>query len=115
MLDAVDPALTTEVEEVLREVPGVEGLGDVRIRWIGHRLHAEAEVTVDQRRSQVEAHQIAERARHALLHEVPHLASAMIHADPCCHDGSDHHAEIAHHLAAAAILPAEANEARPPR
>lgn len=97
VMDAIDPAIATESEEVLREVEGVEGIGAVRVRWIGHRLHAEAEVVVDQRRSLVEAHHIAERARHALLHEVPHLASAMIHADPCGHSGSDPHSEVAHH------------------
>jgi hypothetical protein len=86
-----------ESEAVLAEVPGVEGVGEVRVRWIGHRLHAEAEVTVDENRSIAEAHDIAERARHALLHEVPHLASALIHADPCGHGGTDPHAELAHH------------------
>jgi cation diffusion facilitator family transporter len=97
IMDGVDPVIRDESEAVLAEVPGVEGIGDVRVRWIGHRLHAEAEVTVDQNRTIAEAHDIAERARHALLHEVPHLASAIIHADPCGHDGNDPHAELAHH------------------
>ena len=99
IMDGVDPVIRDESEAVLAEVPGVEGVGDVRVRWIGHRLHAEAEVTVDESRTIVEAHDIAERARHALLHEVPHLASAIIHADPCGHGGSDPHAELAHHNA----------------
>lgn len=97
ILDGVDPVIRDESEAVLAEVPGVEGVGEVRVRWIGHRLHAEAEVTVDESRTIAEAHDIAERARHALLHEVPHLASAIIHADPCGHGGSDPHAELAHH------------------
>ena len=97
VMDAVDPAIVGESEEVLREVDGVEDIGRVRLRWIGHRLHAEAEVTVDQELTVAEGHEIAERARHALLHEVPHLSSALIHADPCAHDGSDPHADLAHH------------------
>jgi hypothetical protein len=28
---------------------------------------------------------------------VPRLTSAIIHADPCGHDGVDHHAELDHH------------------
>jgi cation diffusion facilitator family transporter len=98
MMDGVDPVIRDESEAVLAEVPGVEGVGEVRVRWIGHRLHAEAEITIDEGRTIAEAHDIAERARHALLHEVPHLASAIIHADPCGHGGSDPHAELAHHI-----------------
>jgi cation diffusion facilitator family transporter len=102
VMDAVDPAIVAETEEVLREVEGVEDIGRVRLRWIGHRLHAEAEVTVDQNLTVGDGHAIAERARHALLHEVPHLSSALIHADPCGHDGRDPHADVAHHDAVAA-------------
>jgi divalent metal cation (Fe/Co/Zn/Cd) transporter len=96
IMDGVDPVIRDESEAVLAEVPGVEGVGEVRVRWIGHRLHAEAEISVDERRTIAEAHDIAESARHALLREVPHLASANIHADPCGHSGSDPHPELAH-------------------
>lgn len=105
IMDGVDPAVTTDSEAVLGKVPGVEGIGTVRVRWIGHRLHAEAEVVVDEARTIGEAHEIAEQARHALLHGVPHLSSAIIHADPCGHGGSDHHADLAHHRPAAAAGP----------
>jgi cation diffusion facilitator family transporter len=97
VMDGVDPAIGEGSEAVLARVPGVEGVGAVRVRWIGHRLHAEAEVVVDERLTVTEAHRIAERARHALLHDVPHLGSAIIHADPCGHGGSDPHGELAHH------------------
>ena len=97
IMDGVDPSILDASEVALRTVPGVESVGEVRIRWIGHRLHAEAEVLVDESLSVVAAHEIAERARHSLLHEVPHLASAIIHADPCGHGGEDHHAVLAHH------------------
>jgi cation diffusion facilitator family transporter len=102
MLDAVDPAIATEAQEVLIEVEGVEGVGAMRFRWIGHRMHAEAEVMVDEGLSVGAAHDIVERARHALLHEVPHLSSAIIHADPCGHSGSDPHGPLAHHEPASA-------------
>jgi cation diffusion facilitator family transporter len=100
IVDAVDPAILDEARDVLVESDGVQGVGAVRVRWIGHRLHAEAEVTVDESLSIREAHEIAERARHRLLHEVPHLASAIIHADPCGHGGEDPHAALAHHFRA---------------
>ena len=97
IVDAVDPAVIDEASAVLGRTEGVERVGSVRLRWIGHRLHAEAEVVVDERMTVGQAHEIAEGARHALLHEVPHLASAMIHADPCGHGGSDPHMDLAHH------------------
>jgi cation diffusion facilitator family transporter len=97
LMDAVDPALAERARQVLTGVGGVQGVGELRIRWIGHRLHAEAEITVDGDLPLFEAHRIAEDARHNLLHDVPRLTSAIIHADPCGHDGVDHHADVDHH------------------
>jgi len=97
LMDAVDPTLAEQAREVLAGVDGVEGVGKVRVRWIGHRLHAEAEVVVDQDLSVAAAHDVAEAARHGLLHDVPRLVSAIVHADPCDHDGTDHHAGVQHH------------------
>jgi len=96
-MDAVDPALGDQARTVLAGVAGVEGVGVLRIRWIGHRLHAEAEITVDGDLTLTAAHGIAEDARHHLLHDIPRLASAIIHADPCGHDGIDPHADLEHH------------------
>ena len=97
LMDAVDPALTERARRVLAGVESVEGVGRLRIRWIGHRLHAEAEIIVDGDLPLSTAHRIAEDARHSLLHDVPRLTSAIIHADPCGHDGIDHHADVDHH------------------
>jgi cation diffusion facilitator family transporter len=97
MLDGADPALTQKIRDVLCFVPGIEGVGAVRARWMGHRVRVEAEVTVDRRRTLGEAHDIVESGRHALFHNVPHLDDAFLHADPCEHDGSDPHARVAHH------------------
>jgi cation diffusion facilitator family transporter len=97
LMDAVDPALADRARSVLAGVDGVMDVGGLRVRWIGHRLHAEAEITVDGDLTLSAAHRIAEDARHRLLHDVPRLASAIIHADPCGHDGVDPHADLEHH------------------
>ena len=97
LMDAVDPALAEQARGVLVGVDGVQGVGEFRIRWIGHRLHAEAEITVDGDLPLSAAHRIAEEARHSLLHDIPRLTSAIIHADPCGHDGVDPHADLKHH------------------
>jgi len=97
LMDAVDPALTEQARRVLAGVDSVQDVGRLRIRWIGHRLHAEAEITVDGDVPLSVAHRITEDARHRLLHDVPRLTSAIIHADPCGHDGVDPHADLEHH------------------
>ena len=100
-MDAVDPELTVSAERVVAATSGVEGEPHVRIRWVRNELWAEATLIVDCDRSLSEAHAIAERAQHDLLHELPRLARVTVHVDPCDHGGSDHHASTAHHFGAA--------------
>jgi divalent metal cation (Fe/Co/Zn/Cd) transporter len=78
----------------------VQSVTAVRARWIGHAIHAEALIVADADLSLGEAHQVAERARHKMLHAVPRLNTVTVHVDPCGHDGRDHHADVAHHDAA---------------
>jgi cation diffusion facilitator family transporter len=95
LMDAVDPALVDTVEATARGTDGVLDVGDVRLRWIGHTLRAELEIVVDDALSAVDAHRIAEATEHRLLHEVPRLHSALVHADPAGlhHDLTGHHRE----------------------
>lgn len=97
LMDAVDPALVGQVERTLRGTPGVLGVGQVRLRWIGHHLRAECEVTVAGSASAVQAHQVAVDAEHGLLHALPRLTAALVHADPQPMAGTDHHAVLAAH------------------
>ena len=61
---------------------GVERVTNVRARWIGHTIHAEALIVADADLTLSEAHEIAERARHAMLHAVPKLTTVTVHVDP---------------------------------
>ncbi len=97
LMDAVDPSLVEKLEKTA-QVPGVQGVNDVRVRWIGHTLHAEANVEVDGSLSTTEGHAIAEEARHAMFHAAPWLRTVTVHVDPCSHDGLDHHSATDHHL-----------------
>jgi cation diffusion facilitator family transporter len=97
LMDAVDPALTSQAEQALSAAPGVLAVGQVRLRWTGHRLRAECEVVVDSDATAIEAHEVAVGAEHALLHALPHLAAALVHADPQPGEGTDHHAPLASH------------------
>ncbi|MGW3951678.1 cation diffusion facilitator family transporter [Streptomyces sp. NPDC004752] len=99
VLDAVDPALVDRAERALHAVPGVRGVGELRLRWIGHRLRAEVAIVVDGDATVRRAHAIAVDAEHALLHAVPRLTAALVHADPAPAPGeADPHRVLAHHV-----------------
>ncbi|QNP73989.1 cation transporter [Streptomyces roseirectus] len=99
VMDAVDPALTDRAETALRDVRGVRDVGELRLRWIGHRLRAEVSVVVDGEVTVRQAHAIAVDAEHALLHAVPRLTAALVHADPAPQPGlTDPHLTLAHHM-----------------
>jgi cation diffusion facilitator family transporter len=98
LMDAVDPALVEQLQSAAQRAPGVQSTNDMRVRWIGHTLHAEANVEVDGALTTSEGHAIAEEVRHAMLHAAPWLRSATVHVDPCHHDGQDHHAATSHHF-----------------
>ena len=55
---------------------------ELRIRWIGHTLRAEADITVDPDLSLDRAHEIAHHAEAHLLTDVPRLTAATVHANP---------------------------------
>ena len=97
LMDAVDPALVDQVEQTLRATPGMLEVGQVRLRWIGHRLRAECEVIVDPEACAIAAHEVAVAAEHQLLHALPRLRAALVHADPQPREGADHHAVLASH------------------
>ena len=82
LMDAVDPALVDQAERILRAADGVLGTGEVRLRWIGHQLRAECEVVVPAGITAAAAHQVTVNAEHDLLHAIPRLAAALVHADP---------------------------------
>ena len=96
LMDAVDPALVDQAETTLRTIPGVRDVSAVRMRWIGHRLHAEAVLVVGADLTLQSAHEIAADAEHQLTHAVPRLTRATVHTDPASHPGDHHHADLSH-------------------
>ena len=82
LLDGVDPALFDAAHDALADQPGVESVRRIRMRWVGHRLIADAELDIDATLSLTAAHDIAHRAEHALSHAVPKLGDVTVHAYP---------------------------------
>ncbi|WP_328992716.1 cation diffusion facilitator family transporter [Kribbella sp. NBC_01245] len=81
LMDAVDPADVDSAETALTALPGVQAVRRVRMRWIGHELHADVDLVIDAGDS-AQAHRLAHEAEHELTHAVPRLRTAVVHAYP---------------------------------
>ena len=91
LLDGVDPEVIEEIAHAVSHVPGVSEVNDVRVRWLGHRMHAELNLSVCADLSVEEGHDIAVEARHQLLHHLKYLDDATIHVDPEHASGEEFH------------------------
>lgn len=97
IMDAVDPDMTHRAEATLAETTGVGHVEYLRLRWLGHRIVAEAGLVVDRSLTLVEAHEIAVEAEHRLLHNVPKLTGATVHVSPSGDVGDVQHSRLDHH------------------
>ena len=98
LLDGVDPSIPDEIRHAGDHIDGVLAITGIRVRWLGHRLHAEVNITVDSSLSVEEGHAIAREVQHELLHHLKYLSDATIHVDPATASGPDyHHIESHHH------------------
>ena len=91
MLDGAEPHVIDEIRKVATQVPEVQGVTEVRARWLGHRLHAEVNIAVNPQISIAQAHAIATEVRHQLLHHLDYLSLVVIHVDPADQSGEAHH------------------------
>jgi len=91
LLDGVDPDVADEIKAEARRSKGVEDVSEVRVRWLGHRMHAELNVAVGQELSVEKGHNIANQVRHDLLHKLKFLSGVTIHVDPANASGEIHH------------------------
>ena len=96
VIDGIDPAIPAEIREWALHVDGVREVSEVRVRWIGHRLHAEVNIAVDPGLSVEAGHAIAKEARHHLLDHLEYLDNAIIHVDPLSASGEEYHSVGGH-------------------
>lgn len=82
LMDAVDPGLVERATAAVLGVGGVNTVRELRIRWIGHTLRAEADVTVDPSLTLNQAHDLAHHAEQHLLADVGRLTAATVHISP---------------------------------
>jgi len=100
LLDGVEPEVLDKVKAIAESVEGVCEVTDLRVRWIGHRLHAEINASVAPYLSVEEGHEIANAVREKLLENFSYLSGTTIHVDPvtasgeCCHCGPESEGKI---------------------
>lgn len=96
MLDGVDPRIIDEIHHAVKHVADVRKVSEVRVRWLGHRLHAEVNIAVDPQLPLVQAHELANQVQHQLLHHLKYLSNATIHVDPADAAGEAYHPTAGH-------------------
>lgn len=96
LLDGVDPEVIDEIKHAVNHTEGVYDVTEVRVRWLGHRLHAEVNIAVSPELSVERGHEIAKDVRHQLLHHLRYLSNATIHIDPVNASGEEHHRIVEH-------------------
>lgn len=77
LMDAVDPAITQHIEAYAGEPGNVERVDSVRVRWVGHELHAEVSVTLA---PWADALVVTAAIRETLLRYVRHLTIVTVEA-----------------------------------
>jgi cation diffusion facilitator family transporter len=82
LMDAVDPGLVEQATAAVTSVSGIDGVRDMRIRWVGHALRAEVDATVEPSLTLAEAHDLAHRAEAHLRSQVRRLTAATVHISP---------------------------------
>ena len=91
LLDGVDPEVVDEIRHAVNHTSGVQDIAEIRVRWIGHRLHAEVNVAVNPELAVEQGHEIAMEVRHQLLHHLRYLSNVTIHIDTLNASGEHHH------------------------
>ena len=82
LMDAIEPEVIEAIERTAAHVPGVEGIHDVRARWLGHNITLEIHVSMNGDLTLIEAHTIGEAVRYKLLEHIPRSSEIIVHIDP---------------------------------
>ena len=73
ILDGVEPAVLDEIEHAAEHVPGITKVINAKARWLGHKLRAEVDLSVDPTLTVADADQIAKKFEHELANHLPAL------------------------------------------
>ena len=81
MLDGVEPGTIEEIRHAAEHVPGIKQVVEAKARWLGHELHADVVIGVDEALPLAQANAIAAALQAELLGHMPALRVANVRFD----------------------------------
>ncbi|MDX8534717.1 cation diffusion facilitator family transporter [Mesorhizobium sp. VK25A] len=91
MLDGVEPGLVDEIHHAAEHVAGIEKVVGANARWLGHRLHVDVEIAVNDGLLLAAANNIAASLKAGLFAHIPALDVATVRfAEPETQSGHHH-------------------------
>ncbi|CDX56686.1 putative transmembrane efflux protein [Mesorhizobium plurifarium] len=92
MLDGVEPGFVNEIHHAAAHVAGIDRVVDAKARWLGHKLHVDVEIAVNDGLLLAAANNIAASLKAELFAHIPALDVATVRfAEPEA-EGGHHHA-----------------------
>lgn len=82
LMDVHDDQLAGEVAALARAIPGVRGIGDLRVRWLGRQAEIRLVIHVSPTMPITEAHELAHRVQERLRDELPDAREIMVEPVP---------------------------------
>lgn len=86
LMDAIEPEYYDRAEQLIeaaiKDESGSKELQQLRLRWHGHRIMADAYLAVERTLSVEEGHHLAEHVRMAVLDAMPMMAELLVHIEP---------------------------------
>ncbi|MBZ9840985.1 cation diffusion facilitator family transporter [Mesorhizobium sp. CA5] len=92
MLDGVEPGLVDQIHHAADHVAGIEKLADVKARWLGHKLHVDVTIAVNDGLLLAAANNIAASLKAELFAHIPALDVATVHFAELETEAGHHHA-----------------------
>jgi cation diffusion facilitator family transporter len=80
LMDGIEPELLERAEHALDHMPGLAGVGPVRLRWSGHRLTGDAVIIIDGEPSFQEAEAISADAEARVRRALPKVDTFSVRA-----------------------------------
>ena len=78
VIDGVEPELMDEIRHAGQHVRGIRRVSDARARWIGHALHAQADIEVDPSLSVRDGIALADRFTAEVMHHLPAISALQV-------------------------------------
>ncbi|AZO31064.1 cation diffusion facilitator family transporter [Mesorhizobium sp. M1B.F.Ca.ET.045.04.1.1] len=92
MLDGVEPGLVDEIHHAAEHVVGIEKVAEAKARWLGHKLHVDVAIAVNDGLLLAAANNIAASLKAELFAHIPALDVATVRFTEPQAEGANHDA-----------------------